>query len=202
MKIVEVAEQEVIEKKPPMLYLDMDGVQADFFTSWALWHGEKINNPEVQRYKQIGDKEKREESIRALQAEGPEFVYQFFATLPILPNGMALVDWIKQNRIPCTILSAPLRSAPEDKQKLITAASIEGKKYWLSQHNPGLPMIFDGMKERYATKGGQPNVLVDDHKKYISAWESRGGIGILHREQNTDQTIQQLKQIYAPFLDK
>lgn len=195
-------EQEVVEQKPPMLYLDMDGVQADFFTSWALWHGEKINNPEVQRYKQIGDKEKREESIRALQAEGPEFVYQFFATLPILPNGMALVEWIKQNKIPCTILSAPLRSAPEDKQKLITAASIEGKKYWLSQHNSGLPMIFDGMKERYAMKGGQPNVLVDDHKKYISAWESKGGIGILHREQSTDQTIQQLKQIYGRFLDK
>lgn len=197
MKILEVEEP---IKTPPMLYLDMDGVQADFFTSWAVWHGEKINNPEVQRYKQIGDKEKREESIRALQAEGPEFVYQFFATLPILPNGMALVDWIKRNKIPCTILSAPLRSSPEDKGKLITAASIEGKKHWLSQHNPGLPMIFDGMKERYAMKGGHPNVLVDDHKKYIESWEGKGGIGILHREQNTDQTIEALTNIYKQYL--
>ena len=200
MKIFEVEEKEVVEQNRPMLYLDMDGVQADFFTSWALWHGEKINNPEVQRYKQIGDKEKREESIRALQAEGPEFVYQFFATLPPLPNGMALVAWIKRNKIPCTILSAPLRSAPEDKQKLITAASIEGKKHWLSEHNPGLPLIFDGMKERYATKGGQPNVLVDDHKKYIESWEGKGGIGILHREQNTNQTIEALTNIYKQYL--
>ena len=199
MKIFEVEEKQV-QQPIPMLYLDMDGVQADFFTSWALWHGEKIQNPEIQRYKQIGDKEKREESIRALQAEGPEFVYKFFATLPPLPNGMALVDWIKRNKIPCTILSAPLRSSPEDKQKLITAASIEGKKHWLSEHNSGLPMIFDGMKERYATKGGQPNVLVDDHKKYIESWEGKGGIGILHREQNTDQTIEALTNIYKQYL--
>jgi hypothetical protein len=199
MKIFEVTEKEV-QQPIPMLYLDMDGVQADFFTSWALWHGEKIQNPEIQRYKQIGDKEKREESIRALQAEGPEFVYKFFATLPPLPNGMALVDWIKRNKIPCTILSAPLRSSPEDKQKLITAASIEGKKHWLSEHNPGLPMIFDGMKERYAMKGGHPNVLVDDHKKYIESWEGKGGIGILHREQNTDQTIEALTNIYKQYL--
>jgi hypothetical protein len=199
MKIFEVEEKQV-QQPIPMLYLDMDGVQADFFTSWALWHGEKINNPEIQRYKQIGDKEKREESIRALQAEGPEFVYKFFATLPPLPNGMALVDWIKRNKIPCTILSAPLRSSPEDKQKLITAASIEGKKHWLSEHNPGLPMIFDGMKERYAMKGGHPNVLVDDHKKYIESWEGKGGIGILHREQNTDQTIEALTNIYKQYL--
>jgi hypothetical protein len=199
MKIFEVTEKEV-QQPIPMLYLDMDGVQADFFTSWALWHGEKIQNPEIQRYKQIGDKEKREESIRALQAEGPEFVYKFFATLPPLPNGMALVDWIKRNKIPCTILSAPLRSSPEDKQKLITAASIEGKKHWLSEHNPGLPMIFDGMKERYAMKGGHPNVLVDDHKKYIESWEGRGGIGILHREQNTNQTIEALTNIYKQYL--
>jgi hypothetical protein len=199
MKIFEVEEKQV-QQPIPMLYLDMDGVQADFFTSWALWHGEKIQNPEIQRYKQIGDKEKREESIRALQAEGPEFVYKFFATLPPLPNGMALVAWIKRNKIPCTILSAPLRSSPEDKQKLITAASIEGKKHWLSEHNSGLPMIFDGMKERYAMKGGHPNVLVDDHKKYIESWESKGGIGILHREQNTDQTIEALTNIYKQYL--
>lgn len=202
MKITDVANTQTVENKPPMLYLDMDGVQADFFTSWALWHGEKIDNPEIQRYKQIGDKEKREESIRALQAEGPEFVYKFFSTLPPLPNGMLLVKWIKENGIPCTILSAPLRSSPEDKEKVITAASIEGKKHWLGQHNSGLPMIFDGMKEKYATRGGQPNVLVDDHKKYITAWDAEGGIGILHREQNTDQTIQKLKEIYGPFLNK
>ena len=113
---------------------------------------------------------------------------------------MALVDWIKRNKIPCTILSAPLRSSPADKQKLITAASIEGKKHWLSEHNSGLPMIFDGMKERYAMKGGHPNVLVDDHKKYIEAWEGKGGIGILHREQNTDQTIEALTNIYKQYL--
>lgn len=193
---------EIQSNRIPHLYLDMDGVQADFFTSWALWHGEKIQNPEIQRYKDIGDKEKREESIRAMQAEGPEFVYNFFANLPELPNGMKLVDWIVENKIPCTILSAPLRSGPEDKQKVITNASIRGKKDWLAKHNPNFPAIFDGQKDKYATKGGNPNVLIDDHKKYITAWEQKGGIGVLHREHNTDQTIAKLKQIYSPYLNK
>jgi len=185
----------------PHLYLDMDGVQADFFTSWALWHGEKIKNPKIQRYKDIGDKEKREQSIKAMQEEGPEFVYEFFATLPELPNGMKLVSWIKANKIPCTVLSAPLRSSPEDKEKRITKASIEGKKIWLSQHNP-MPAIFDGMKEKYAMTNGHPNVLIDDHKKYISSWEAKGGIGILHREHSTEQTLARLKQIYRQYLNK
>jgi len=201
MRFYEFQEQPNINRIPH-LYLDMDGVQADFFTSWALWHGEKINNPKIQRYKDIGDKQKREASIQAMQAEGPTFVYNFFANLPELPNGMKLVNWIKANKIPCTILSAPLRSSIDDKEKVITRASIEGKKYWLSKHNPNLPAIFDGQKDKYATSQGYPNVLIDDHKKYISAWEEKGGIGILHREHNAEQTIDRLKQIYSPYLNK
>ena len=184
----------------PHLYLDMDGVQADFFTQWAKWHGAKKGVP-LEKYKEIGDKAAREESIAMLQSEGPEFVYKFFATLPILSGFDELMGWIKSNNIPCTILSAPLRSPKEDKQKVITQASIEGKKAWLSKHNPGLPAIFDGMKDKYAIKGGHPNVLVDDHKKYISAWDAKGGIGVLHRWMDTDITIKNLEKIYSPYLN-
>ena len=193
---------ELESDKMPHLFLDMDGVQADFFTQWASWWSSKVNDPNIQWYKDIGDKEQREISIAALQAEGHEFVYQFFATLPVLSGCDAILNWISKNNIPCTVLSAPLRSPKEDKKKIITQASIEGKKYWLSQHNSSMPAIFEGRKEKYATTNGHPNVLIDDHKKYISGWEAAGGIGVLHRWNDTQSTIKKLNDIYGPYLNK
>ena len=194
MKIVELLENvevrgEEESKLPPMphLYLDMDGVQADFFTAWANIHNKA-------RYKEIGSKEEREQSITDLTNRGTEFIYNFFAELPPLQGGMTLVRWIKQNNIPFTILSAPLRGNYE--------ASIEGKKDWLDNYNPGTSQsaIFTGTKEKYASNGqGSPNVLVDDFKKYIERWEQAGGIGILHRDNNTNHTIEQLAKIYRPY---
>jgi len=194
MKIFEITSHELTTKMPT-LYLDMDGVQADFFTQWARWHGSKTGTP-ITKYKEIGDKQQREESIKMMQKEGPEFVYKFFATLPVLDGFNELISWISSNDIPCVILSAPLRSSPDDREKLVTQASIRGKKDWLAKHNPNLPAIFDGQKEKYAIKGGHPNVLVDDFKKYIDAWTAKGGIGILHRWIDPSSTIDRLEEIY------
>jgi hypothetical protein len=187
-------------KKVPHLYLDMDGVQADFFSSWAKWHGLKIKNPEIQRYKQIGDRSARQDSIEDMKRAGPEFVFKFFATLPELGGGMRLLHWIVQNKIPCTILTAPLGDPDADSE--VRNASIEGKKYWLEHHNPHFPVIFESDKYKYANTDGVPNVLVDDFKKYVNAWRDHGGIAILHRDHTTDDTLAKLKEIYAPYLKK
>ena len=168
----------------PHLYLDMDGVQADFFTAWARLFGQE-------RYKDIGDKPAREASIQDLSNRGPEFVEQFFATLPVLPSFAALLSWLKSNDVDFTVLSAPLRGNHE--------ASIRGKLAWLDRHNPGTSAraIFTGDKQRYAVTQGQPNVLVDDFKKYIAAWRDAGGIGILHRDNNLKATLDQLARVYG-----
>ena len=187
---------ELFERSPdvaarPHLYLDMDGVQADFFTQWARWHNQKFGQSHVERYKDIGSKEQREQSIAELSAEGPEFIERYFATLPTLPGGQRLIRWLRQNKIPFTVLSAPLRGMHEP--------SIAGKRTWLDAHNPGTSAdaIFTGTKERYATAGGQPNVLVDDFKKYINAWTAAGGIGILYRDSDVASVIQELAKIYG-----
>lgn len=174
----------------PHLYLDMDGVQADFFSAWAQWHNRKFDQSHVERYKDIGSKEQRERSITELSAEGPEFIQEFFATLPPLPGGQRLVAWLKKHRIPFTVLSAPLRGMNEP--------SIAGKRIWLNQHNPGTAntAIFTGDKARMATQGNRANILVDDFKKYINAWDAAGGIGILYRDDRVDDVIQQLATIY------
>ena len=174
----------------PHLFLDMDGVQADFFTAWARWHARKFGQSHVERYKDIGSKEQREKSITELSAQGPEFVEEFFATLPTLPGGQRLLAWLARNQIPFTVLSAPLRGMEQ--------ASIAGKRTWLDAHNPGTSgsAIFTGDKARMATTGGQPNVLVDDFKKYVNAWQQAGGIGLLYRDGNADDVIRQLARIY------
>jgi len=168
----------------PHLYLDMDGVQADFFTAWARLHDKKS-------YKEIGDREQREASIVELNARGPEFVYEFFRTLPPLHGGLKLISWVKRNQIPFTVLSAPLRGNEQ--------ASIDGKREWLDKYNPGTSgsAIFTGEKFHYARKGGQSNVLVDDFKKYINAWREAGGISILYRDNNVDEVIGRLAKIYG-----
>ena len=168
----------------PHLYLDMDGVQADFFSAWARLHGKE-------RYKEIGDKQAREQSIDDLNARGAKFAEHFFKTLPPLPGGQKLIRWLNANKIPFTVLSAPLRGNEE--------ASIAGKRYWLNKHNPGSEStaVFTDKKQLLAQRNGQPNVLVDDFKKYIQAWSEAGGIPILYRDANVDSVIAQLAEIYG-----
>ena len=176
------------EDTKPHLFLDMDGVQADFFNSWAKWHSETTGKP-VNSYRDIGDAEAQLASIMNMTNQGPEFVKDFFANLPPLNGFGKVLNWIKSNNIPFSILSAPLRGNNK--------ASIEGKKQWLSKHNPGAEQeIFTGNKENYATSGGQANVLIDDHGKYIQRWTSKGGIGVKHSNANPQATIDALEQIY------
>ena len=77
-------------------------------------------------------------------------------------------------------------------------ASIAGKRTWLDRHNPGTSAdaIFTGQKERLAQHGGQPNVLVDDYKKYIQSWTDAGGHAVLYRDADVDNVIKQLAEIY------
>lgn len=196
MKIKELFENTT--KKIPHLYLDMDGVQCDFFTAWAQWHNKKFNMDHVERYKDIGSKEQREQSISELNNEGPEFIEQFFATLEPLPNFTVLYNWLNDNNIPYTILSAPLRGNNK--------ASIAGKIKWLEKYHLGYNKygtpIFRGDKERMATKNGTNNILVDDHKKNIEAWNNAGGIGVLYRDNAVENAIDTLEQIYQPYLNK
>lgn len=166
----------------PHLYLDMDGVQADFFGAWANHHN-------VPSYKDIPDPEA---AINMLAASGPENVYKFFAELDPLPGGMAIIKWLNQHHVPFTVLSAPLRGEPQ--------ASITGKKDWLDKYNPGTSQyaIFTSKKFTYALKDGHPQVLVDDFGRYLTAWDEAGGIAIKHDDATTAHTISQLEIIYSP----
>jgi hypothetical protein len=166
----------------PHLFLDMDGVQADFFGAWAHMH-------QVPTYKHIP---KPEEAIDALAASGPDKVYEFFVNLKPLPGGRRIVNWLNENLVPFTVLSAPLRGAH-------STASIEAKRDWLDRHNPGTSQyaIFTSAKEKFALKNGHPQVLVDDFGKYLIKWDQAGGVAVKHDEATTHHTLAQLEKIYG-----
>jgi 5'(3')-deoxyribonucleotidase len=170
----------------PHLYLDMDGVQADFFGRWA-------EIEKVEHYKHITNPE---EAIVRLAKSGPENVYHFFRDLKPLQGGQIIIRWLHQNKIPFTVLSAPLRIEGQ--------ASIKGKREWLDNHNPGTSQnaIFTSKKFQYATKNSKPQVLVDDFGKYLSSWSNAGGIAVKHDNETTGVTIQELEKIYSPWLTK
>ena len=182
MKVKEfLTENENDSHYKPHLYLDMDGVQADFFKSWARFAG-------VNDYKDIED---TEASIEKLASNGPEFIYRFFRDLPTLRGGLRVIDWLQEHDIPYTILSAPLRYEHQ--------ASIMGKREWLDKHHVGASesAIFASDKSKYATDSeGRPNVLIDDFGKNTIPWDNAGGIGIKHDPFDEGPTIKALEQIY------
>lgn len=181
-----------LEKKIPHLYLDMDGVQADFFGAWADKHN-------VSHWKAIQDKEGE---IEELANSTPEQVYKFFRELKPLQSGQKIIAWLKQHNVPYTVLSAPLRGPFAD-------ASKQAKKDWLDEHNPGTSKhaIFTSKKFQYAITDGVQNVLVDDFGPYIQKWVDAGGIPVKHEDEHevhnaAELTISTLEKIYSPYIDK
>lgn len=179
-----------LEKKIPHLYLDMDGVQADFFGAWADKHN-------VSHWKSIQNKENE---IEELANSTPEQVYDFFRNLRLLKGGKEIIDWVQQHNIPYTVLSAPLRGPYADVSK-------QAKRDWLDQHHPGSSSnaIFTSGKQKYAVTNGVANVLVDDFGPYIQKWTDAGGIPVKHEDEAevpsaAQDTIKQLEKIYAPYL--
>jgi 5'(3')-deoxyribonucleotidase len=176
----------------PHLYLDMDGVQADFFGAWADKHN-------VSHWKAIQDKEGE---IEALANSTSEQVYKFFRDLRLLKGGKQIIDWVQSNNIPYTVLSAPLRGPYADTSK-------QAKKDWLDEFHPGSSAnaIFTSQKHKYAVIDGVANVLVDDFGPYCQKFSDAGGIVVKHEDEAevataATDTITQLEKIYSPFLNK
>jgi hypothetical protein len=190
MRFKEIMED--TDQKMPHLYLDMDGVQADFFGAWA-----KRNN--VDHWKSIQNKE---DEINKLANSSDQEVYDFFNDLAPLKGGQKIIAWLHANKIPFTVLSAPLRGPYAD-------ASKKAKRDWLDQFNPGTSgnAIFTSAKFKYALKDGIPQVLVDDFGPYLQKWSDAGGIAVKHEDEyedpnSADRTIATLERIYSKFLNK
>jgi hypothetical protein len=160
--------------KQPVIYLDMDGVIADFFGGVEQMYGVK-HWKELTSVKTGG--ELKQEVIDRITGS------DFFSTLPKFPTADDLIALIKSaTGGHFSILTSPLIGDHEN--------SAAQKKVWIAK-NIERPdeVIVSGRKEKWAKqKDGTPNILIDDRPVNIERWESKGGFGILYQA-NKDSII-------------
>ena len=151
----------------PTVYLDMDGVLADFFGGVEKLYG-------VEHWKQLtNDKTKdlKKEVIDRITGT------DFFATLPKFNTADRLIEMVKQfTGGTFSINTSPLRGDHENSGKY--------KKVWISNNiEAPAEIIVTGRKETYAKNkaSGTPNILIDDRPVNIQRWQAAGGYGILYQ---------------------
>ena len=164
-----------------IIYSDMDGVLADFFTQIAYEN-------DVDHWKEIKDIDGALYRLKGTQFFNELFTFHM-VTYPLVGHLKELESLNKT--IQWGIISSPLKCDHEH--------SIEMKKLWLkkkglmpSKHN----LHFLYKKEKLATNrlDGSPNVLIDDKKTNVKKWQDAGGIGLLFQA-NKDSVDTLKKQI-------
>jgi 5'(3')-deoxyribonucleotidase len=174
MKFFELANS--MESRP-VVYVDMDGVLADFFGPVAKHHGVPNWRSARKQRKKMGSK------IDKI-AKKPGY----FLNLKPLPHAGKLIKGVLKLAGNYDILSSPMLSVEEQ--------SCKEKAEWLQKHlrsNPPRATLFDHEKFKYARQAdGTPNILIDDYDTNIHLWEANGGIGILYKDNECDRALKQL----------
>lgn len=154
------------------IYLDLDGVFADFFTfSRYLLGFDYHENPK-------------------LFWEKVSKVPRFFQTLNKMDGSQEIYELVRDFK-PKILTALPILTG-----ELITAP--EDKRVWVHNHiSPELEVITTknwSYKKEYAVgDDGCPNILVDDSYRNIVDWQVNGGVGVYHT--SVSGTVRELKNL-------
>ena len=152
----------------PRLFLDADGVLADFDSG--------VENLLKARPDEFIAKHGQREFWRRL-ARAPEF----YARLPEMPEARRLFDAVKHLK-PTILTGLPLGNwaAPQ-------------KVAWAAEHFPGVPVITCMARDKH--KHMEPgDVLVDDRENHRQAYEADGVLFVHHKD--AADSIRQLGEIF------
>lgn len=151
----------MMKPKISCIYLDMDGVIADFYKRY------------FERYKLAPrEAEKKKEFNKYFD----EFIdTQQFATLEMMDGAMDGIEFLRKAPVPTEILSSTANEARYEtisRQKLI----------WLQNHGITFkPNFVPGKRHKW--KFAKPDtIIIDDTESVIDDWRKAGGIGILHKD--------------------
>ena len=159
--------------KESEIYVDMDGVLADFFGAWKKLIGRD--------WREIKDLPGALQKIRDKD--------DFWLNIPMTKNANNLLGLIKELKGSYTILSAPLPDDPK---------SEPHKREWIKNNLTAFPpkkVIITSNKAVHATQpDGTANILIDDYGQNVAKWESAGGVGFKHKDHKFERTVSNLKQ--------
>ena len=160
-------------RKPQIscIYLDMDGVIADF----------------VKRYREIYNMDPKEaEKYDKFKKYFHEFIANNnFATLDLMPDAQKGLEFLRKAQVPTQILSSTANEEYYDaisKQKMI----------WLQTHGITFNPIFVPGKKHKKAYAAPDKILIDDTEKNITDWQDAGGIAIFHKDWDTTIAILQM----------
>ena len=140
------------------IYLDMDGVLADFVGT--IQGPEFLNGP-------LSGEEHYDQNKKDFTEKG------LFKKLTPLPDMQKLVDYAKSLGVPCEILTC----AGVVNHDMVCQDKTDWIRKYVDQDMP-VHITKKGVEK---AKFAQPGyVLVDDRLKNINAWKAAGGTGILH----------------------
>jgi 5'(3')-deoxyribonucleotidase len=155
-------------KTPPRLFLDADGVLADF-------------DEGARRLLGIRPKEYIAKYGRAAFWKRLARARNFYGSLSEMPDARRLFDAVKHLE-PTILTGLPIGSwaAPQ-------------KVEWAATHFPGVPIItcMASDKHKHMHPG---DVLVDDREKHRDAYEAAGVIFVHHRD--AEDSLRQLANIF------
>jgi 5'(3')-deoxyribonucleotidase len=152
----------------PRLFLDADGVLADFDLSARGLLG--------MRPKEYIDKHGRGMFWKRL-AEAPNF----YGDLPEMPDARVLFDAVKHLK-PTILTGLPAGSwaAPQ-------------KVEWAAEHFPGVPIVTCMARDKHLHMH-PGDVLVDDREKHRAEYEAAGVVFVHHK--NAEDSLKQLAKIF------
>jgi len=159
------------------IYVDMDGVLADFFGEWA-----KLMN--VDHFTKIDKEHKIGDALQKIRDTD-----EFWLNLPLLPQAKQLLAVIKQIKGSYNICSSPLADDPN---------SEPHKRQWIEKNLSFFPpkkVIITNDKPQYATQqDGTPNILIDDFGKNVDAWEAAGGTAFKYKDHKFERTAKAIQK--------
>jgi 5'(3')-deoxyribonucleotidase len=158
------------------IFLDMDGVVADFDTFAEEILGRKIGWGTTQDLS-------NEEWVKLASVD------RLYYQLPLMPDATKLVAYVKSlsTRFNVGFLTAiPRRTT-------IPSARAD-KQAWVDKYFPGMRMDigpFSHDKHKWCSPG---DILVDDRPSNIREWNAAGGIAIYHTG-DVNATIKRLNEV-------
>ena len=179
MRILQVIQERDVQENsfPGEIYVDMDGVLADFFDSWA-----KLMK--VDKWWNINKQHNMDDALQKIRDTD-----NFWLNIPLTPNAKNLLNLIKKVKGSYNICSSPLPGDPK---------SEPHKREWIKKHLAFFPpknIYITHDKAQFAVqKDGTPNILIDDYGVNIRKWEDSGGIGFKHKDHKFERTAQRFMQ--------